>query len=253
MTDKSQIELPQPTDIRQPVLHKCNVIGSPLSEVYNIDCVAGMKHYPDGYFDLAIVDPPYGIGQPKQGNLKGYNGRADLETRLKRNRLNTGAGKLKDRILNNSNTEWDNETPSDEYFLELWRVSKERIIWGGNYFDLPPTRGIICWDKVQPWENFSQIEYAWTSFDKPAALFKFDNRTGNKIHPTQKPIELYNWILHKYAEKGMRILDTHLGSGSSRIAAYLFGCDFVGFEINEDYCRASDKRFKNAVAQQRLF
>lgn len=232
-----------------PAIGNANVVGS---TVYLMDCIAGMKHYPDKFFDLAIVDPPYGIGQPKQGNLKGYNGRPDLETRMKKNRLNTGAGKLKDRVLNTANTEWDNETPSDEYFLELWRVSKERIIWGGNYFDLPPTRGIICWDKCQPWENFSQIEYAWTSFDKPAALFKFDNRTGDKIHPTQKPVELYRWLLNKYGEKGQKILDTHLGSGSSRIAADKDGFEFVGFEINKDYYELSEKRFNNYKSQLRI-
>lgn len=149
---ENKIELPQPNDFRQPVLQQHNVVGS---TVYLMDCVEGMKHYPDKYFDLAIVDPPYGIDAPKQA--------ATPHQRKKgMNRLNSGAGKLKGRVLNNSDTEWDNETPSAEYFLELWRVSKERIIWGGNYFDLPPTRGIICWDKCQPWENFSQIEYAWT-------------------------------------------------------------------------------------------
>lgn len=247
---------PKPNSDKMPIVlpssHACTkplVVGS---SVYLMDCVAGMKEYPDKYFDLAIVDPPYGIGQPKQGNLKGYNGRPDLETRMKKNRLNTGAGKLKDRVLNTANTEWDNETPSDEYFVELWRVSKERIIWGGNYFDLPPTRGIICWDKMQPWENFSQIEYAWTSFDKPAALYKFDNRTGNKIHPTQKPIELYRWLLNKYAEKGQRILDTHLGSGNSRIAADKDGFDFTGFEINKDYYDLSENRFNTYKSQLRI-
>lgn len=225
----------------------------PLSELYNMDCEEGMKHYPDKYFDLAIVDPPYGIGQPRQANLKAYNGRSYLETRLSKNRLNTGGGKLKDRLLNKSNTKWDNKTPLFEYFVELWRVSKERIIWGGNYFNLSPTRGIICWDKCQPWENFSQIEYAWTSFDKPSALFKFDNRTGNKIHPTQKPIKLYEWILLKYAEKGQRILDTHLGSGSSRIACHRNGFDFVSFEIDKNFCEASEKRFRNERMKQKLF
>ena len=242
MTDKSQIEIQQPNDFRPPVLQQHNVVGS---TVYLMDCVEGMKHYPDKYFDLAIVDPPYGIGAPKQA--------ATPHQRKKgMNRLNSGAGKLKGRVLNNSDTEWDNETPSVEYFLELWRVSKERIIWGGNYFDLPPTRGIICWDKCQPWENFSQIEYAWTSFDKPAALYKFDNRTGNKIHPTQKPIELYRWLLSKYAEKGQRILDTHLGSGSSRIAADMDGFDFTGFEINKDYFDLSEKRFLKHKSQLRI-
>ena len=223
-----------------------------ISEVTNEDCMEGMARYPDKYFDLAIVDPPYGIGQPKQGNLKGYNGRKSLEERLQKNRLNTGAGKLKNRKLNTSNCEWDNEIPSYEYFAELKRVSKNQIIWGGNYFPLPPSRCIICWDKVQPWENFSQIELAWTSFDSPAQIYKYDNRTGNKIHPTQKPVALYKWLLSKYAKQGDKILDTHLGSGSSRIAAYEMGFDFTGFELDKDYYEAQEKRYRNHIAQLKL-
>ncbi len=224
----------------------------PISEVFNEDNLIGMKRFPDKFFELAICDPPYGIGQPKQCNLKGYNGRADLETRLRKNRLNNGAGKLKDRVLNKSNTEWDNTIPPDEYFTQLFRVSKNQIIWGGNYFDLPPTRGIICWDKMQPWENFSQIEYAWTSFDKPAALFRFDNRTGGKIHPTEKPIHLYKWTLTRYAKPGDKILDTHMGSQSSRIAAYNMGFDYWGWEIDTDYFNDGNKRFKQQTAQLQL-
>lgn len=213
------------------------------STVENIDCMVGMARYPDKWFDLAVVDPPYGIGQPKQSNLKGYGGRADLETRLQKNRLNSGGNKLKNRKLNNSNTEWDNEIPCDAYFKELSRVSKSQIIWGGNYFHLQPSRCIIVWDKMQPWENFSQVELAWTSFDKPARLFKYDNRTGDKIHPTQKPISLYLWLLTNYAKPNDKILDTHLGSGSSRIAAYDMGFGFTGFELDKDYYEAQEKRF----------
>ena len=138
-----------------------------MLEITNEDNMELMARYPDKYFELSIVDPPYGIGQPKQSNLKGYNGRESLETRMQKNRLTSGVGKLKGRTLNTSNTEWDNAIPTDEYFNELFRVSKNQIIWGGNYFPLPPTRCVICWDKVQPWENFSQIELAWTSFDSP--------------------------------------------------------------------------------------
>ena len=223
-----------------------------LSEVTNEDCMEGMARYPDKYFDLAIVDPPYGIGQPKQGNLKGYNGRKSLEERLQKNRLNTVSGKLKDRKLNTLNCEWDNKIPSDEYFAQLKRVSKNQIIWGGNYFPLPPSRCIICWDKVQPWENFSQVELAWTSFDSPAQLYRYDNRTGDKIHPTQKPISLYRWVLHKYAKQGDKILDTHLGSGSSRIAAYEMGFDFTAFELDKEYFEAQEKRYKAHIAQLKL-
>jgi len=222
-------------------------------EFYNIDCVEFMKNKPDGYYDLAIVDPPYGIGQPKQGNLKGYNGRKSLEERLQKNRLNTGAGKLKDRKLNTSNCEWDNEIPSDEYFAELFRVSKNQIIWGGNYFPLPPSRCIICWDKVQPWENFSQVELAWTSFDSPAQLYRYDNRTGDKIHPTQKPISLYRWVLQKYAKEGYKILDTHGGSMSIAIACDKENFDLDICEIDEQYFEAAKKRYEIHKQQLTMF
>ena len=224
------------------------------SRVYMMDCMEFMKDLPDGYFDLACVDPPYGIGQPKQSNLKGYNGRESLDVRLQKNRLNGGGGKLKDRVLNKSNCEWDNEIPNDEYFIELRRVSVNQIIWGGNYFPLPPTRCIICWDKMQPWENFSQWEMAWTSFDKPAPMFRFDNRTGGKIHPTEKPIKLYQWIFKNYLPDGGKVFDSHLGSGSSRIAADKAGnIDFTGTEIDEDYFKASVDRFNKYKSQLTLF
>ena len=114
---------------------------------------------------------------------------------------------------------------------------------GGNYFDLPPTRCFICWDKMQPWENFSQVEYAWTSFDSPAQLFRFDNRTGDKIHPTQKPVALYAWLLNKFAKPGDRIFDPMIGSGSSRIAAYKMGFDYVGCELDKEYFDKGCERF----------
>ncbi len=214
--------------------------------------MAVMARYPDKFFDLAVVDPPYGIGQPKQSK-KGYNGRKSLEERLAKNRLNQGAGKLKNRKLNKSNCEWDNKPPDESYFKELKRVSKNQIIWGGNYFNLPPSRCVICWDKNQPWENFSQWEMGWTSFDMPASLFRYDNKTGNKIHPTQKPIKLYDWIFHNYAKPGDLILDTHLGSGSSRIAAHKAGLSFVGCELDKEYFEAQEKRFKEFTSQLRLF
>ena len=226
---------------------------------YNGDCMDLLKQTPDKYYDLCIVDPPYGIGQPKQGNLKGYNGRKSLEERLQKNRLNQGSGKLKNRVLNTSNTDWDNAIPTTEFFEELKRVSKNQIIWGGNYFNLPPSRCILCWDKVQPWENFSQVELAWTSFDSPAQLYRFDNRTGDKIHPTQKPIQLYEWILNKYANENFKIIDTHLGSGSIAIAIDKANTldkknlTFVGIELDPDYFRAAVERFKNHKKQGVLF
>ena len=177
--------------------------------------------------------------------------------KLRKGRLNSGGGKLKNRLLNQSSIGWDDEVPTDEYFAELFRVSKNQIIWGGNYFNLPPSRCVICWDKCQPWENFSQWEMAWTSFDKPAALFSYSNTGGanaeRKIHPTQKPVALYGWLITKYGQAGDRILDTHLGSGSSAIAAHNLSVDFVGMELDADYYAAAVKRFEAHKAQQTLF
>lgn len=158
-----------------------------ISEVHNCDCLDYMKDLPDKFFDLAIADPPYELC-----------GKSVNESR------HSGSGKLKNRVLNRAAKKfeaWD-KAPSQEFFNELFRVSKSQIIWGGNYFNLPPTRCVVCWDKVQPWENFSQIEIAWTSFDYPAKLFRFDNRTGNKIHPTQKPVEVYAWLLSVFKPVG---------------------------------------------------
>ncbi len=187
-----------------------------------MDCMEYMKSISDKFFDLAIVDPPYGLDK------KSTHGR----------------GKLKNRCLNSGNIQrWDTR-PSKEYFEELFRVSKNQIIWGGDYFNLPPTRCIICWDKMQPWPNFSQIEIAWTSFNSPAKIFKYDNRTDDKIHPTQKPISLYAWILKNYAKSGNKIFDSHLGSGSNRIAAYKLGFDFYATEIDKDYFEAQENRFR---------
>lgn len=201
-----------------------------ISEVFNEDCMIGMARYPDKYFDLAVVDPPYGLDSDS------LNGR----------------GKLKGRAIQ-MDTTWD-IAPPVEYFTELSRISKNQIIWGGNYFDLPPTRCVIAWDKCQPWENFSQWEMAWTSFDSPAALFRFDNRTGGKIHPTQKPVELYDWLYKRFILNGGKVIDTHLGSGSNRIAANKAGnIDFTGFEIDKDYFEAQEKRWKAFIAQTRLF
>lgn len=232
-------------------------------ELLNIDCMEYMAKQPDKAFDLAIVDPPYGINAPNMSMGQNKN-RADgwarddsTAVKLRKGRLNAGVGKLKDRILNKSSIGWDNAVPSPEYFAELFRISKNQIIFGGNYFNLPPSRCVICWDKCQPWENFSQWEMAWTSFDKPASLFSYSNTGGansdKKIHPTQKPVELYEWLLAKYAKPGQRILDTHLGSGSSAIAAHNLGFDFVGMELDQDYYAAACKRFEQHKAQCLLF
>jgi site-specific DNA-methyltransferase (adenine-specific) len=195
--------------------------------------LAAMREMEDNQYDLAIVDPPYGI---------------DTASAFQ------GSGKLKKRALNRDTKikRWDT-APSAEYFEQLFRVSKEQIVWGGNYFDLPPTRCVIAWDKVQPWENFSGWEMGWTSFNKPAPLFKFDNRRGGKIHPTQKPIELYKWQLQKFAKEGDRILDTHLGSGSIACACYDLGFDLDAWEIDAEYFERTLARYTEHSRQSKLF
>lgn len=233
-----------------------------MNRIYNVDCVELMKQFPDKFFELAIVDPPYGINATKMSmgtNLKrtgdGYTGLSTAQ-RLRKGRLNQGAGKLKNRALNTLSCDWDFKKPGLEYFEELFRVSKNQVIFGGNYFDLPPTRCVIVWDKLQPWENFSQVEIAWTSFDKPAAIFKYSNTCGanreEKIHPTQKPVRLYEWILSKFAKQGDKILDTHVGSASSLIACYNNDFDFIGAEINEEYYRKASERLQFCMSQLKI-
>tara|TARA_A100001201_G_scaffold140772_1_gene134598 strand:+ start:273 stop:890 length:618 start_codon:yes stop_codon:yes gene_type:complete len=205
-----------------------------MIELYNIDCIKYLKTLEDDAFELAIVDPPYGIiqsGAQKGGVSEKYKNRA---------------------YTNGSISAWDIK-PSKKYFKELFRVSKNQIIWGGNYFDLPPTRGIIFWDKMQPFETYSKGELAWTSFPYPAKLFKFDNRYKGKIHPTQKPVKLYEWLLMNYAKEGDKILDTHLGSGSIAIACNNLGFDLVGCELNKEYYKGACKRLKQHQAQLTIF
>ena len=193
------------------------------SDVHLMDCVEFMRALEDGCFDLAIVDPPYGLPD----------------------RSGKGAGKLQNRIIQKMHQKGWDIAPTAEYFEQLFRISKNQIIWGGNYFHLPPTRGVGAWDKMQPWENFSQIEIAWTSFDVPAWLFKFDNRTGNKQHPTQKPIELYRWLLHRFAKPNDTIFDSHMGSQSSRIACHMEGFDFTGCELDPEYFEQGNARYES--------
>lgn len=230
-----------------------------MNIAYNRDCMEAMREYPDKYFDLAVVDPPYGITVDKQSLGAGTGLAPEKNTaHIMKSRLK-GGGKLKNRAINAFDTSWDAAPPGPEYFTELFRVSKNQVIWGGNYFQLPPTRGIICWDKEQTFLNFSQWEMAWTSFDFPSKIFRFSNRgfqcpdKSPKIHPTQKPIHLYAWIFKELAKPGYKILDTHLGSGSSRIAAYDAGLDFIGFEINKEYFEKQEARFLQHTAQTNLF
>jgi site-specific DNA-methyltransferase (adenine-specific) len=205
----------------------------PISEVFNIDCIYGMKQYPNKYFDLAIVDPPYGLGK-RTTDGGGTNSQIKFMDDIRR-------------------SNWDDKIPDAEYFSELFRVSKNQIIWGGNYFPLPPTRTVICWEKVVMIPTMSQIEMAWTSFDSPARIIKINNTDKNRFHPTQKPTKLYDWILQNYAKPNDLILDTHLGSGSSRIAAYKGGFNFVGFEIDKEYFEQGNKRFNDFKSQLTLF
>jgi site-specific DNA-methyltransferase (adenine-specific) len=201
-----------------------------------------MARYPDNYFDLAIVDPPYGIGF------------SDYER--------GGSGiKTKERHTKNGKKKWDNQIPSNEYFNELKRVSKNQIIWGGNYFPelwLNGCKGFIFWFKHQPVDNFAKGELAWTSFNKPAQCFDFMyygnlNRDLVQLHPTQKPIALYKWLLDKYAKQGDKILDTHLGSGSIAIACHDYGFELTACELDKEYYDKAVQRIKNHVSQQKLF
>lgn len=194
-----------------------------VSNVENIDCIEGMKQFPDNYFDLAICDPEYGI------------------------KVNTfGCGSRSKKYDRSKNNNWDSQPPTQAYFDELFRVSKNQIIWGGNYFGLPPTRCFIVWDKKQPEKmSFSMAEYAWTSFNRKSFIFYGRRKDEVRIHQTQKPILLYEWILRNFAKQGDKILDPNMGSQSSRIAAYKNGFDYWGFEINENYFIDGSNRFSN--------
>lgn len=199
-------------------------------ELLNMDCMEYMKGLEDNAFDLAIVDPPYGIEITKSGRLGHYG--------------------------ESSKKNWDSNAPTDDYFNQLNRVSKNQIIWGANYFGLPATRCFVIWDKQQPEDvSFASCEYAWTSFDESAKTYyqRPQNADKYRIHPTQKPVKLYQWLLDKYAKEGDRILDTHLGSASSAIAAHYAGYDFVGTELDKHYFDLATERFKKETAQIDLF
>ena len=189
-----------------------------------------------------------------RGRSKRY---ADAEKQYKVHRQTNGGGNWKEYPNINDIRHWD-IAPPKEYFDELARVSKNQIIWGGNYFGLPPTRCFLVWRKLSISENFSMAmcEYAWTSFNDNAKLFECvpqGNAKEQRFHPTQKPVALYKWILSRYAKAGDKILDTHLGSGSSRIAAYDLGLDFWGYEIDEFYFSEMQKRFEEHTRQQSIF
>jgi site-specific DNA-methyltransferase (adenine-specific) len=198
-------------------------------KITNEDNMKLMGRYEDNHFDLAIVDPPYGIDINSSGRLGHYGGK----------------GK-----------KWDNEIPNLEYFAELQRVSKNQIIWGANYFNMPPTRCFLIWDKQQPeGVSFASCEYAWTSFNESAKTFYYRPQGADpyRIHPTQKPIKLYKWILNKYANEGDKILDTHLGSGSIAIACHDLGFELTACELDTDYFNAAMKRIEDHKKQLTLF
>lgn len=201
---------------------------------FNTDCIKFMKSKPDKCYDLCIVDPPYGD----------FNGTIER----------TGGTWSKKYQRDNSIKKWD-FAPSEEYFKELFRVSKEQIIWGGNYFDLPPSKHFLIWEKQTISENFSMamVEYAWSSINDNAKLFKWRPQRENGIHPTQKPIALYRWILQKYAKPNDKILDTHGGSMSIAIACDMEGFDLDICEIDKEYFDAGVKRFENYKRQGLLF
>jgi site-specific DNA-methyltransferase (adenine-specific) len=208
------------------------------NEVIHGDCMDVMRGYADNHFSLCIADPPYGL---------------DVAN------MNMGAGKGK-RCSKIANRKWKAKDwdvmPSDEVFAEMFRVSKNQIIWGGNYFNLPPTQGFVIWDKkIDEQLSFSQVEYAWTSFQRAAKMYSRSVyiNDGEKIHPTAKPIGLYDFLLHHYAKEGDTIFDPFLGSGSSRIAAHRAGLDFVGVELDPDYFTAQEKRYKDFTSQLTLF
>ena len=222
-----------------------------MNIAYNMDCMEYMRTQPDKAFDLAVVDPPYGGGGQGFSAKERFGGHFDRYRSSGPDGRNVG-GEIRKKII-----AWDN-APGQEYFDELFRVSKQQIIWGGNYFLLPPCRCFLIWEKTNIPENFTmaQCEYAWTSFKDNAKIFQHTSlrsKDEEHFHPTEKPIALYRWIFAKYTKHGDKILDTHLGSGSSRIAAWDAGLDFVGCEIDKHYFDAQEKRFKQHAAQGNLF
>jgi len=216
-------------------------------ELLHMDCMEYMKDCEDNAFDLAIVDPPYGIDAANTfgGEQRKSGNGAAMKTAFEKK-------------------SWDISIPDETYFTELFRVSKHQIVWGANYMShyLPSSMGWVVWDKDNGTTKFSDCELAFSSFDRALRKWKYTwngmiqgdmKNKEERLHPTQKPVKLYQWLLDNYAKPDQRILDTHLGSGSSAIAAYYFGCDFVGMEIDEDYYNAACERYMNETAQKAMF
>lgn len=217
----------------------------PLSIAENIDCMLAMAKFPDKFFDLAIVDPPYGINAANRtsyGSERGFNKSGTKTYSIDRYKKGN----------------WDSSPPDQNYFDELFRVSKNQIIWGANYFIdkiKKPSPSWVVWDKVKS-GNYADCELAWTSFENSAKIFKYmwngmlqqePSKREKRIHITQKPIRLYDWLLKNYANKGDKILDTHLGSGSSRISAKNLGFDFWGYEIDANNFKNQEDRFNKGI------
>ena len=202
--------------------------------LYNEDCLQAMKAMQDKQFDLAIVDPPYGLGKRTTDGGSKRNTQTKFMDDIRR-------------------TNWDDSTPTKEYFDELKRVSKNQIVWGGNYFELHSYRTFVVWDKMTYVPTMSQVEMAVTSFDSPARLVKINSNQSDRIHPTQKPIKLYQWLLNEYAETGDKILDTHLGSGSIACACWDMGFDLTAYEIDKEYYDKACKRFEQHSKQMQLW
>lgn len=200
----------------------------------NGDCMEFMRTCPPNFFDLAIVDPPYGLGKRTTDGGTKRNTQTKFMNDIRR-------------------TNWDDSPPTQEYFDELFRVSKNQIIFGGNYFGLPKHRCFIVWDKLTFIPTMSRVEQAWTSFDSPARLITINSNNAERIHPTEKPIELYRQILKEFARAGDLILDTHVGSASSLIACVELGFDYVGFEIDKEYYTMAKSRLGRATRKYELF
>lgn len=206
-------------------------------KLYNRDCMEAMKEMPDKAFDLAIVDPPYGIGA---GGIRFINGTSKTEKKYYRK------------------NDWDTKKPSAEYFLELKRISLNQIVWGGNYFasNLGDFRCFVVWDKTIHGNSYADCELAYTSFDQVARYYRkniSETTSDGRIHPTQKPESLYRYLLKNYAKPSDKIIDTHLGSGSIAIACYDMGFDLTAYEIDKDYFDAAVKRLENHKKQQTMW
>jgi site-specific DNA-methyltransferase (adenine-specific) len=257
---KSQIDIlplePKPNiELKPIVIPSAQVLPNPLlpavplSETYLMDCIEGMKHYPDKWFDLAVVDVEYGIS---------------VDEWMAKD-SNTQRGKSATKRGEYTAKGWDKQPPNIEYFYQLFRCSKNQIVWGANHFISRMPYDSSCWlvwDKENGENGYADCELAWTSFSKAVRMVKYkwhgmlQKDMKNKevrIHPTQKPVGLYDWIFAKFGQPDMKILDTHLGSGSSRIAAHKNNLNFVGFEIDKEYFDKQEKRFANYVCQPRLF